>query len=965
MLDWLPSVLKSVVNNTYIQFIAFIATLLGGWAAFDYFWQKRKVEKQQAIVNRSLICRWFPSFCFRRAYRRHLVYDHRVFNIKGLRTRGTYTLELEQVFVELRIAPSTAPNQPQRDLLTAKELQGSQPIWAFLRYGKTAKEQLLLAIIGAPGCGKTTLLQHIALKLVTNPPRGLPKWLPILLFLRQHVKTILVNKPLLAEVVQQHFANPNRYPDLEPPANWFAQQLQAGRCLLLLDGLDEVANAEERQHIAAWIDEQVVNYPRCAFIVTSRPQGYHAAPLARATVVLEVQAFTPAQVHQFIAAWYLATEIMSFGGKNDAGVRLRAQQEAEDLRQRLRNRPALLALTVNPLLLTMMAMVHRYRGQLPGRRVELYAEICDVLLGHWREAKGIQDHLTAAQKRVALQPLAAWMMEHSIREIEKSTALEVIREPLQTVGLARSDLDNFLPDIQASSGLFSEREIGVWSFAHLTFQEYFAAAHFKEQNIHDDWWQRKAADSWWHETLRLYAAQADATPIVTACLYNPTVTTLALAADCLEEALQLAAPVRQQVEEILIANLESDNPELFKIAAEVKLQRRLKNLLRLDEMREIDATFISCAEYQLFLDEMRAKGKLYQPDHWMDSHFAKGSAEQPIVGMRANDAEAFCEWLSEREGVKYRLPQFEELKSNLPNESQFAIWYDDNGIYQLSWSFEEDEKQIEQKLAEYSELKPIFIGDYQRNIDVEMNFSKDLEEAMRFNCFYKVSKWFDKTADFISKREVLMIVMLLLSLAMLKDITYVFLVSISLVGGILIAAISIWIYTQASKQFQFQRLLSLDLKIAKYAFEGNMNSFDREAMQNSLKIIKEISQSKFYKMVCGKTAKEQLDLLITDLSKILGEKIANPKLVQRKFFEQITKYIYYSYPPDSQPNWLEKLFLVFLGRMRERIEKKYHKKQIILQLHWWLVITNARQTGKLPAWEGIRIVRDRTEERPK
>jgi len=225
MLDWLPLALKSIVNNTYIQFIALIATLIGGLAvAVDYFRQKRKtVEQQQAITNNSLICQWFSQFCFRHAYLRHLVYEHRIFNIKGLRTRGTYTIELEQVFVELRIAPSTAPNQSHRNLLTIKELQGNKPIWEFLRCSKTAKGQLLLAIIGAPGCGKTTLLQHIALTLATKPPRGLPKWLPILLFLRQQVKTIVANKPLLAEVVQQYFANPNRYPDLEPPAKWFPQ----------------------------------------------------------------------------------------------------------------------------------------------------------------------------------------------------------------------------------------------------------------------------------------------------------------------------------------------------------------------------------------------------------------------------------------------------------------------------------------------------------------------------------------------------------------------------------------------------------------------------------------------------------------------------------------------------------------------------------------------------------------------
>ena len=434
-----------------------------------------------------------------------------------------------------------------------------------------------LAVIGAPGCGKTTLLQYLALAFAQNRQRKLKlsAYVPVLLFLREHIKTIADEEPPhLAELVQAYFADAKRYPDLKPPSGWFAMQLRRGHCLVMLDGLDEVAQQNQREKVSTWVNEQIRLYPRCPFILTSRPQGYSSAPLDKVHV-LSVQPFNYPQVIRFVHDWYLENEILSTG-KNDSGVRQQAKRGAQDLLERLRGLPALHELTVNPLLLTMIAMVHRYRGQMPGRRIELYTEICDVLLGHWRKAKGIQDSLTAAQKRVALQPLAAAMMKGRLRQIDATAAIAVMAEPLQSVNVQGKDADDFLPDVQASSGLLQESELGEWRFAHLTFQEYLAAAYFVEygEELNFAEW---VDDSWWHETLRLYAAQSNATALVRACLGKDTVPALSLAADCLDEAKQLDADVRQTLEQKLIADLESDDPARRKLAAEVKLHRWLSS----------------------------------------------------------------------------------------------------------------------------------------------------------------------------------------------------------------------------------------------------------------------------------------------------------------------------------------------------------------------------------------------------
>ncbi|TBR56403.1 hypothetical protein B4U84_29830 [Westiellopsis prolifica IICB1] len=631
------------------------------------------------------------SLIFQTKYYHQLIESCRDYRTQGLKTKGPFTLDLEKVFVPLKVAPESA-EQIHSAMISLREKVESTSIWDWLVASQNIYTFRSIVIIGPPGSGKTTLLEHLALIYAKNEQRKqhskATRLIPILLYLRD-VQEMIVNSELsLSELIEQQ----QLIKKLNPPKYWFERNLQLDKdwhtqqCLVMLDGLDEVS-FNKRTLISQWINKQIQEYRHVLFLLTSRPFGYRSAPIRQVRTVLEVQPFNLKQMQTFIQNWYLQNEIMSRLGQEDQGVRQMAQTKSNDLIERIKNNPSLAAMAVNPLLLTMIATIHSYRGALPGRRVELYAEICDVMLGRRQEFKGIPDSLSAKQKKVVLQVLALELMEQNTRDFSPESGSCIIQAELAKLVENNLKPEAFIENIENVCGLLVEREKDEYEFAHKSFQEYLAAVQIKEANK-EQFLISKINNDWWHETIRLYAAQSNATNIIRTALANPTVVSLKLAFDCQEEGLKVEPEVRQQLTEKLEAGLESNDLEIFKLAAEVKLARRLSNLVRVDENLEIDNNYITCAEYQLFLEETHESR---QPQHWQTNRFIPGDAKKPITGISWQNAYRFCAWLtlwSIRQGfdsqlnlselaAHYRLATEDEIKQHyIDDDKQFS----ENGI---------------------------------------------------------------------------------------------------------------------------------------------------------------------------------------------------------------------------------------------------------------------------------------------
>lgn len=565
---------------------------------------------------------------YRHRYRQWVVDSRRYLDIKDLATSGDHTPELGDVYVDVALvksAPQRVSGNPIGEI--PEDAAGRHSLGEFL----DRADRVVLAVLGPAGSGKSTLLAHEALR---NASSRLGR-LPVLLPLREHGATIAADPGVkLPDLIR---AAVQGVPGTEPDG-WWDRQLDQGRCLVMLDGLDEVAADEDRRAVATWVERQVASYPRNNVVITSRPHGFPSLIIKQASV-LAIRPFTSEQIAWFLQRWYFATERHATSATTKdqrRAAQMLATEKADELIALLRGHPALRDLTVNPLLLTMIATVHRYRGALPGSRAELYGEICQVMLSRRIQAKNLPAILPWAIKRKVLAALAYQMSLEHVTELPEAGALALIDAALARVPHPVPGPD-FLLDISNNGLLISPTE-GHHAFPHRTFQEYLTAQHVKDTPGAVQTLVHAVEDSWWRETILLYAATTDANEVVGACLARDSTAALSLAFDCAEISHDLAPELRGRLNQARDDAFKPDcTPERRRLIAGVLATQLTRETVITESGARVCTRPVPSDLYWLYLQDSGAP----RPDAPCDP-----APDRPALGMWANEAEDFIRWLN-------------------------------------------------------------------------------------------------------------------------------------------------------------------------------------------------------------------------------------------------------------------------------------------------------------------------------
>jgi predicted NACHT family NTPase len=429
-----------------------------------------------------------------------------------------------------------------RESLSAKKRDPYQETKAVPGITAANKERFL-NILGAPGAGKSTFLKRVGLESLM--PRGdiisegvqeqqmdsggqyIPECFPVYIELRRFRNE--------AVDIFQALVNEFDSCGLPDSAEFVTLCLKEGKLLLLFDGVDEVPTEKLEAAIQS-ISDFADKYDQNRFITSCRTAFYKT--FFQKFVDVELAAFNDKQIKTFADNWFSSETDKEIKASNNFVSLLFSAEHRSTLE-----------LARTPLLLTFLCLVYDDSQKLPSNRSSLYRRSLMILMEKWAAEKRVHNSPVYADLHVDLE--MELLSEIAANAYSDGQILFSEQQLIQQVtGFMRDTLNappaldarKIIEAIEIQQGLLVERAPDVYSFSHLTIQEYLTAEFFHRPTKLRELVENYLFDEKWREVFLLSAGMTGTDDLLL-CMFDHCQKTLQqneIASRCVRWALDIS-----------------------------------------------------------------------------------------------------------------------------------------------------------------------------------------------------------------------------------------------------------------------------------------------------------------------------------------------------------------------------------------------------------------------------------------
>ncbi|QSV65480.1 MAG: NACHT domain-containing protein [Dolichospermum sp. DL01] len=346
-----------------------------------------------------------------------------------------------------------------------------------------------LMILGQPGAGKSTFLRKIGLEtLKGNSKQIRGEYIPVLIGLKQFAG----NEVNILNIIANEFLSCQL-----PQAEAFTHQLlNQGKLLLLFDGLDEVPN-KNFELVIDKIQKFVKKYKRNKFVISCRTAAYRQKFNDFNEFI--IADFDDQQIQEFINNWFYSEVDKKSGTADKCWNKIKSEEATRELAR-------------TPLLLTFLCLEYDESQDLPKKKATLYGNALDILLRRWASEKRLPYEPIYRQLGIDLEKIMLAEIAYHNFAVDKlffsqQEVLNQIQKFLSNNDNAPKNLDTgkILDAITIEQGILVERARDVYSFSHLTLQEYLTAQYIDDHRLVEKLVTEHLTDERWKEVFLLVA----------------------------------------------------------------------------------------------------------------------------------------------------------------------------------------------------------------------------------------------------------------------------------------------------------------------------------------------------------------------------------------------------------------------------------------------------------------------------